>query len=162
MATGGLAQSFAYALVSAVPLEGVNATGIGIIFRGQDRSTVGTWREALPGADRIAATYEALMRVLEAALQARMRRVTIYTDVGEVVAQLTEDAEVQREVLVPHLKTRGMINQLRQVKLVLATSERFSARMVAETAEPAETEETPATSSRDGRQLSLLDAPAGT
>lgn len=127
-------ERFAYALVSAAPLQDTNAAGIAVVYKAQDRSTMSTVCQALPNADPLAAGYEAIMRVLEEALRTGVRRVTIYTDLHELIDQLTRDAEVPRWLLVRHLKTRGMINQLAGVKLIGATSARFSARMIAESA----------------------------
>ncbi len=125
-------QSFAYALVSAAPLQDTNAAGIGIVFKAHDRSTIRSVCQALPGTEVLEAAYEAVMRVLEEALQVGKRRLTIYTDIHEMVQQLADEAEVPRALLVKHLKTRGMINQLQHVNLVVATSDRFSARLLAE------------------------------
>lgn len=125
-------ERFAYALVSAAPLEDCDATGIGIVFKARDRSTLGTVCQALPHTDVLAAAYEAIMRVLEEALRTGVRRFTIYTDLADVVAQLTNDAPVPRPTLVAHLKVRGTINQLGAVRFVTATGPRFSARLLAE------------------------------
>ncbi len=127
---------FAYALVSAAPLQDPSATGIGIIFKAQDRSTIRTVCQALTHTELLAAAYEALRRVLEEALATGVRSLTIYVDPAEVVEQLVADAPVPRELLVTHLKTRGMINQLARVNLVAATSSSFSARMLAQSARP--------------------------
>ncbi|MFO8081945.1 MAG: reverse transcriptase-like protein [Armatimonadota bacterium] len=130
-----MAQSpdrFAYALVSAAPLRDTDAAGMAIVFKARDRSTIRTVCQALPDTDVLAAGYEALMQVLEEALRTGARRITVYTDLHEVVDQLKDDADVPRWLLVSHLKTRGMINQLGEVKLVIATNARFSARKIAE------------------------------
>jgi len=101
------------------------------------------------------------MRVLEAALEVGRRRITIYTDIHEVVEQLADEAEVPRWLLVKHLKTRGMVNQLSDVNFVVATSERFSARVLAESAHLAG-DRTPRRSDEGERQLKLMreDTPA--
>lgn len=160
----GPGQGFAYALVSAATLQDTDAAGIGIVFKARDRSTIKTVCHALPDTEPLAAVYEALMRVLEEALQVGVRRLTIYTDFREVVDQLTRDAPVPRPLLVTHLKTRGMINQLAGVNLVAATSGRFSARLIAESARLPGNDRAPAPGrpSRSGRQLTLIpeDTPA--
>jgi len=127
-------DGFAYALVSATPLQDTNAAGIGIVYKARDRSTIRTVCQALQDTDPLAAAYEAVMRVLEEALRTQVRRVKIYLDIPEVVNQLAGDAPVPRPLLVAHLKTRGMINQLAGVNLVAATNSRFSARLLAESA----------------------------
>ena len=125
-------ERFAYALVSAAPLQDPTATGIGIIFKAQDRSTISTVCQALPHTELLAAAYEAVRRVLEEALETGVRSLTIYTDPAEVVEQLAGDGDVPRPLLVTHLKTRGMINQLARVNLVAATNSNFSARVLAQ------------------------------
>ncbi|MGI5817631.1 MAG: reverse transcriptase-like protein [Armatimonadota bacterium] len=150
-------ERFAYALVSAAPLQDTNAAGIGIVFKAQDRSTLRTVCQALPDTDPLAAAYEAMMRVLEEALGTGVRRLTIYTDLADVVAQLTDDAPVPRGLLVAHLKTRGMINQLASVKFIAATSDRFSARLLAQSARlPGDGRPAPQPPPRGGRQLKLI------
>ncbi len=129
-------ERFAYALVSAAPLQGPNATGIGIIFKAQDRSTIRTVCQALMDTELLAAAYEAIRRVLEEALATGVRGLTIYIDPAEVVEQLAGDGPVPRPLLVTHLKTRGMINQLARVNLVAATNSSFSARVLAQGARP--------------------------
>lgn len=156
-------DGFAYALVSAAPLQDTNAAGIGIVYKARDRSTLRTVCQALQDTDPLAAAYEAVMRVLEEALRTQVRRVTIYLDIPEVVNQLAGDAPVARPLLVAHLKTRGMINQLAGVNLVAATNSQFSARLLAESARlPGDGRlpgaERPATASGSARirQLALL------
>jgi len=159
-------ERFAYALVSAAPLQDPNATGIGIIFKAPDRSTIRTVCQALQHTELLAAAYEAVRRVLEQALATGVRSLTVYVDPSEVVEQLAEDAPVPRELLVTHLKARGMINQLAWVNLVAATSSSFSARLLAQSARPlgaprsAERAHEPL--SNHAEQLSLIpeDAPA--
>lgn len=152
---------FAYALVSATPLQGTDAAAMAVVFKAPDRSTIGTISQALPGMGSLEAAYEALMRVLDEALRTGVRRCTIYTDNPEVVQQLTENASVPRELLVKHLKTRGMVNQLGEVKFVVATSGRFSARLIAESATlPGGDQPPPRRPSRDRRQLELLEEDA--
>ena len=157
------APGFAYALVSAAPLQDTNAAGIAVVFKARDRSTIRTICQALPEAEPLEAAYEAVTQVLEEALQTGVRRFTVYTDLTELVEQLTSDAPVPRRLLVKHLKTRGMINQLAGVTFVTATSDRFSARLIAESARPpGDGPPAPPRTPPDGRQLALLpeDAPA--
>ena len=149
-------QTFAYALVSAVPLQNINATGIAIVYKARDRSTIRTVCQALPDTDPLTAGYEALMRVLEEALHTGVRRIKVYTDLHEIVDQLVRDAEVPRPLLVKHLKTRGMINQLAGVNLVPATSERFSARLIAQSARLPGESPTRRPRPREGNQLTLM------
>jgi len=150
-------ERFAYALVSAAPLQDTDAAGIAIVFKAPDRSTIGTTCQALPATDPLEAAYEAVMRVLDEALSTGVRRFTIYTDKRELVEQLTANAPVPRELLVKHLKTRGMVNQLGEVKFVVATSGRFSARLIAEGARlPGDSSAAPRRQSSDRRQLELL------
>lgn len=150
-------ERFAYALVSAAPLQDTDAAGIAVVFKAPDRSTIGTICQALPATDPLEAAYEAVMRVLDEALHRGIRRFTIYTDINEMVAQLTSDAPVPRRLLVKHLKARGTINQVGDVKFVTATSNRFSARLIAESARlPEGTPSAPRRTSQDGRQLELL------
>ncbi len=136
--TGSPIPRFAYALVSAVPLQDSTAAGIGVLFKARDRSTVGSICQALPNTEPLMAAYEALMRVLEEALRVGSRRITVYIDPPEVVRQLEGEAEVPRWALVKHLKARGMINQLGSVKLVAATRPGFSARLLAQGATPSD------------------------
>jgi hypothetical protein len=164
-ADGGRRERFAYALVSAAPLQGLDATGIGIVFKAPDRRTTGTVSQALVGVEPVEGAYEAVRRVLEEALACGVRGLTIYVEPAEVVEQLRSNAPVPRPLLVTHLKTRGMINQLARVSLVAATSQAFSARVLAESARPPgfaghEGELAQPRSSR--RQLSLIteDKPA--
>jgi len=154
-------ERFAYALVSAAPLQDPNTTGIGIIFKAPDRSTIKTICQALPDTELLAAAYDAVRRVLEEALATGVRRATIYVDPPEIVEQLAGDAPVPRPLLVAHLKARGMINQLASVNLIAAVSEHFSARMLAESAHPVSREagrtpQRPRPPDRDGKQLSLI------
>ena len=134
MVADARADRFAYALVSAAPLQDTDAAGIGVLLKAHDRSTVRTICQALPDTEPLAAAYEALMRVLEEALRTGSRRITVYLDPPEVVTQLTGDGDVPRWLLVKHLKTRGMINQLGSVALKAATNSRFSAKLLAQSA----------------------------
>ncbi|MFP4250885.1 MAG: reverse transcriptase-like protein [Armatimonadota bacterium] len=157
-----MAQSagrFAYALMSAAPLRDTSAAGIAVVFKARDRSTLRTVCQAVPDSDVLAAGYEALMQVLEEALRTGARRITVYTDLHEVVDQLKDDADVPRWLLVTHLKTRAMINQVGAVKLVVATSDRFSARRIAESARVPEERADPRSHRRqDQLRLSTEDA----
>lgn len=127
-------EGFAYALVSAVPLQDTEATGIGIIYRARDRSTIATECRALENTGTLAATYMALMRVLDQARAAKVRRITIYVDDPSVIDQLRGDGEVPRELLGTNLRTRAKLHQVGGVRLVAAHSPRFSARLLAESA----------------------------
>jgi hypothetical protein len=151
-------KGLAYALVSAVPLQDAGATGIGIVYRARDRSTIRTESRAATDVGTIEATYAAVMRVLEQARTMGVRRLTIYVDDRSVVAQLRGDEEVPRGLLSVNLQTRGMLHQLGGVRLVAAQSPQFTARLVAASAQP----ELAVTRSGPVRQLTLLpeDAPA--
>ncbi|GEM_PF-6032360 len=164
-ADDGRRERLAYALVSAAPLQGLDATGIGIVFKAPDRRTIGTVSQALVGIEPVEGGYEAVRRVLEEALASGVRGLTIYVEPSEVVEQLRSNAPVPRPLLVTHLKARGMINQLGRVTLVAATSHAFSARVLAQSAR------LPGFGGREGeppqprssrRQLSLIaeDEPA--
>jgi ribonuclease HI len=87
------ADRFAYALVSAVALRDLHAAGMAIVFKARDRSTIRTVCQALPDTNVLAAGYEALMHVLEEALWTGARSITVYTDLHEVIDQLTNDTE---------------------------------------------------------------------
>ncbi len=144
---------FSYALVSAAPLQDTSATGIGIIFKARDRSTVKTIRQALNTSDVAAAAYTAVIRVLDEALAAGVGRPTIYLDNADVVAQLAGEQPVPPELLGINLRTRAAMNQVGRPRIIVArASSRFSARRLALNAQPGETE--PPTSPPD--QLSLL------
>ncbi len=145
-------QGFAYVLVSAVPLQDTAATGIGIIYKADDASTLRTHCGALDATTPLAATYEAMMRVLDQALGAGVKRFTIYVDNHSVVRQLQGDEEVPREVLGANLHTRGMLHQVGRVRLVAADSPHFSARRLAESARPPRS----TSISLSPRQLTLL------
>lgn len=146
-------ERFSYALVSAVPLQDASATGIGIIFKAQDRSTVGTIRQVLDTTDVAAAAYTAVLRVLDEALAGGVGRPTIYLDNAEVVAQLEGEQPVPPELRGINLRTRAAMNQVGRPKIVAArASSRFSARRLALSAQQDELE--PPTSPPD--QLSLL------
>ena len=145
-------QDFGYALVSAVPLQESGATGIGIVYKARDRSTVTTECLAVEGTGTLEATYDAVMRVLERAREQGPRRITIYVDEPVVIEQLVGGGEVPRELLSKNLQTRGMLHQLGGVRLVAAHSPRFSARFLAKGAHIEGRSSEPGTS----RQLSLL------
>ncbi len=127
-------NGFAYALVSAVPVRGEQATRIGIILKAHDRSTIASQCRMLEGLGRLAATYEALMTVLQRAQVVNARRITIYVDDPMVIEQLIEDCEVPRELIGANLRARAMLHQLGRVRLKAANSPRFSARMLAQNA----------------------------
>lgn len=151
-------KGFAYALVSAVPLQDTGATGIGLVYKARDRSTIKTESRAVTDRGTTEATYAAVMRVLEQARAMGVRRFTIYVDDASVVAQLRGDEEVPRGLLSVNLQTRGMLHQLGGVRLVAAQSPQFTARLVAASAQP----EPVVTGPGHVRQLTLLaeDAPA--
>ncbi len=159
MAALAASEKFCYALVSAAPLQDENETGIGIIFKARDRSTVKTICYAVENADELAASYEAVMTVLDGALTAGVTRVTIYLAHPDVVDQLMGQVSPPRHMLGTNLRARAMMNQVGRVRLVAATrSSRFSARRLAESAHPA----AGSLGRTDSRQLSLIpeDAPA--
>ena len=81
-AVRGGEEKFSYALVSAVPLQDTQATGIGIIFKAPDRSTIKTICQALEHTDTTAALYEAVMTVLDEALATGVWRPVIYLGTG--------------------------------------------------------------------------------
>ncbi|MGC9318979.1 MAG: hypothetical protein ACP5KN_13180 [Armatimonadota bacterium] len=150
---------FSYALVSAAPLQDTNATGIGIIFKADDRSTVRTICTAAQDTDHLTALYKAVLLVLDEALAGGVGRPAIYIDDEQVVAQLEGRSPVPREVLGANLRARAIMNQVGRPRLIAATrSPRFSARRLAESAASPETRgvRSPA------RQLELApdDAPA--
>jgi len=131
-------EKFSYALVSAAPLQDTDATGIGIIFKARDRSTLKTICQALDSTDEAAAAYEAVRRVLEEALATGVGRPAIYLDNSEVVAQLTGEEEVPRALLATNLRTRAMMHQVGRPQVIAATtSARFTARRLALDAVPA-------------------------
>ena len=145
-------QGFAYALVSSVPLQDTEATGIGIIFKARDRNTIGTHCEALDDAGTLAASYKAVMTVLKRALKAKVRGISIYVDDPRIIGQLQGDDEVPRELLGTNLQTRAMLHQVGRVRLIGAHSQRFSARRLAESARMRALDAAP----RSARQLTLL------
>lgn len=128
-------EQFSYALVSAAPLQDSTATGIGIILKARDRSTLKTICQALENTDVAAAAYEAVRRVLDEALAAGVGRPAIYLDDPEVVAQLNGEAEVPRALLATNLRTRAMMHQVGRPQVIAATtSARFTARRLAQEA----------------------------
>lgn len=130
-------EKFSYALVSAAPLQDSNATGIGIIFKARDRSTLKTISQALDDTDQAEAAYEAVIRVLEEALASGVRRPAIYLDNPEVVAQLNGEADVPRNLLAVNLRTRAMMHQVGRPQVITATTAaRFAARRLAMDAAP--------------------------
>ncbi|NLO08200.1 MAG: hypothetical protein GX131_20435 [candidate division WS1 bacterium] len=145
-------KAFSYALASAVPFRELDAVGIGVIFKASDRSTVKALNIALEETTPLAAAYEAVMMVLDEALSTGTRGIAIYVDLPEVVAQLNGEADVPREVLGKHLQARGMINQVGRVRLMVADSPNFSARLLAESAN---SQHAPPAGSQQ-RQLSLI------
>lgn len=146
---------FSYALVSAALLQDSAATGIAVILKAHDRSTVKTICIALETADPLAAAYEAVMIVLDEALAAGVGRPAIYIDNTQVVEQLEGRQQPPRELLATNLRARARINQVGRPRLIAATrSERFSARQLAESAV--------APRSVSPRQLSLMSEEAPT
>ncbi len=146
-------ERFSYALVSAAPLQDSDAAGIGIIFKARDRSTIGTICQALENTDLVTATYEAVMKVLEEALNTGVGRPAIYLDNARVVHQLTGQQPAPREVLALSLRVRAMMNQVGRPQIIAATaSVWFSARRLAASARPAG----PGERSFGARQLPLL------
>ncbi len=147
---------FSYALVSAAPLHESDATGIGIIFKAEDRSTVHSICTSVH-ASELRATYEAILMVLDAALGASVGRPAIYVDSAEAVAQIEGRVPVPRDVLGAHLQTRAIMNQVGRPRLIAATrSPNFSARKLAQCAAPAH-----ARRSRPARQLRLMPETPG-
>ncbi|MEA3400980.1 MAG: hypothetical protein U9R79_06985 [Armatimonadota bacterium] len=128
-------KAFSYALVSAAPLQDTRATGIGIIFKADDRSTVRSICTAAEDTDRLTALYEGVLLVLDEALAGGVGRPAIYIDDEQVVAQLEGRAAVPRSVLAANLRARAIMNQVGRPRLIAATrSSRFSARRLAESA----------------------------
>jgi ribonuclease HI len=126
-------EQFSYALVSAASLQDRNTTGIGIIFKARDRSTIKTICQALENMDEVAAAYEAVGRVLDEALAAGVGRPAIYLDNAEVVAQLSGEVEVPRALLATNLRTRAKMHQVGRPQIIAATtSARFTARRLAQ------------------------------
>jgi len=146
-------EKFSYALVSAAPLQDTTTTGIGIIFKAPDRSTIKTICQALEHTDTTAALYEAVMRVLDEALATGVGRPAIYVDDPQVVAQLNGEQPAPRELLATNLRTRAVMNQVGRTRVMAATaSPRFSARRLATSARGG----APRQHETHGRQLSLL------
>ncbi|MGD9496909.1 MAG: hypothetical protein AB7Y46_11455 [Armatimonadota bacterium] len=153
----GSDERFAYALVSAVPLQDSDAIGIGIIFKAPDRSTLRTLCRAAHDTDATTAAYEAVMTVLDEALASGVGRPTIYLDNADVVRQLTGQEPAPRELWPLNLRIRAMINQVGRPQLVAANAAmRFSARRLAAAADPG----SPNVRRFEPRQLSLLSVDA--
>ena len=107
MGTTRRQKAFSYVLVSAVPIEGQYAAGIGVIFKDENRRTVTKISQALGEATVEQATYEALTLVLEEAMRLGVRSFTVYVDSPAVVAQVTVRSPKQAVTPAACLRSRS-------------------------------------------------------
>ncbi|HEY3249406.1 MAG TPA: reverse transcriptase-like protein [bacterium] len=97
--------------ISAVARDGRSAAGT--VLRGSAGTTLRVTSRGFGAIPRVQASYRTLLRALWHARSVGARRLRVYTDDAELVAELDGQVDVPAEHIGLHLQVRAMLNAYR-------------------------------------------------
>ncbi len=118
---------------SAVVRDGRAAAGV--VIRDVDGQTLRVAGRALGAASPEVATYRAALHGVWRAKRLGVRRIRVFTEYPEIVAQLDGDSEVPADLVGLYLQTKAMLNAYRWSSVaVIARAQNTEAALAAEEA----------------------------
>jgi len=111
--------------------EGDGRAALGVVIRDSDGQTLRVVGRIARPAPPVVVAYRAVLHGVWTAKRLGARRIRVFTEHPEVVAQLTGDAEVPADLIGLYLQTKAMLNAYRWSSVELITREQNAAAIQA-------------------------------